>query len=122
MTLVDGDSSLTARHLIGTRITTGYAQTFAGATLIDSTANRTGSFRLFGVVYNGVSSSIRVNGAVGASGDAGSQSLGAVYIGRNNAGQPLIGDMSEVMVFTTAPTAGEITAIESYLNAKWAVY
>ena len=80
--------------------------------------------RQFTTIFNGASSVLRNNGAlVSATLNAGTNSLTGLTLGaRYSATVPLGGYLFEVMLYSGALSAGNITAVESYLNTKWAVY
>lgn len=121
--IVDGDGDGTTRHQLLYRTTTGYLQQFAG-NIINATTDLRGAFKVFSAVFNGASSSARVNGAAHLTGNPGAQAFGAVYIGRDGAagGALLIGNIAEIIVYDALLDAGQIAQVESYLNAKWSVY
>jgi hypothetical protein len=50
-------------------------------------------------------------------------SPGAFAVGGTNAGANLfIGDISEILIYNAALTAGQVSAVTSYLNGKWAAF
>lgn len=78
----------------------------------------------YSLIYNGSSSSGRVNGSLVNSGDAGTQSLTGVVLGAqcSLAIGWLTGDICEMLVYNALLTGDEIARVEAYLNTKWAVY
>jgi hypothetical protein len=76
---------------------------------------------------NGASMSIVVDGnSIASRADASGTNSGGtstLYIGgTGTASSTLTGDICEVLLYNVAPSAGDITLLVAYLNAKWAVY
>lgn len=72
-------------------------------------------------VFNGASSKLRKNGADFITGDIGAGAATQVLIGEpatNDGVQPF----GEVVLYSGALSASDISTLESYLNTKWAVY
>lgn len=75
-------------------------------------------------IYNGGSSTLRVNGAVANTGtvDANYQDtvvLGAQQVPNSDPDDNLQGKIGEALYYTTALTSPQLTAVESYLRTKW---
>jgi len=68
---------------------------------------------------NGGSSLIRVDGTQG-NGDLGDQEWTRLYIGGSNS-EYFLGDIGEVIIYTSVLTSDQILATEAYLTAKWTV-
>jgi hypothetical protein len=81
------------------------------------------TWRLFGFIFNKASSSIRIDGAEAATGsltfnDMDGITLNTAYGGSSPGGI----DLGEVVIITGASSVTASSQIETYLNAKWAVY
>lgn len=90
----------------------------AGANV--STAGADTAWHVHTAIYNGASSSHRLDGALGSSGNAGTNALASLNIGtyRNFAGfWP--GDIAELIIYTGALGSTDRAAVEAYLKAKW---
>ena len=73
-------------------------------------------------IFNGSSSTIRLNGSVAASGDSGSSSMsGSFLVGiANNLTQfPYNGMIAEICWYTGVLTSDQISSVESYMLTKW---
>jgi hypothetical protein len=82
-----------------------------------------GNYGQITAIYNGAASYLRSNQTFIASGDIGSQGLTGFKMGRSAAvGQPLNGDLCELMIFNRELTASEIWYLELYINRKWDVH
>lgn len=66
--------------------------------------------------YNGVQDTLTFTGTVGATTNAGIDTL---YLGNNNSANYWKGDMGELLIFTRTLTANEILGVEAYLTQKW---
>jgi hypothetical protein len=94
----------------------------AGTNLMTAGVTST-NWNIFTVTFNGLSSSIRANGASVASGNAGTNEPTGLRIGSSiSQTTGLSGDIAEFIVAIGAQSASTITAVESYLNAKWGAY
>jgi hypothetical protein len=83
----------------------------------------TAGCKIIRFVFNGASSAAFANAVSVVTGNAGTQSLAGLTVGRNSAGAaPFGGDISEILVYSGLLSASSIAAVEAYLNAKWAVY
>ncbi len=103
-------------------VTTGNLAMHGGTPLVSSTSTANQYLVLTGV-FNGATSALYVNGTSAATGNAGTNSLTGLTIGSNfNGGQTyLAGDINEVLLYSGALTAAQITALNRYLGARWAV-
>lgn len=82
---------------------------------------QTDAWAVIVAIYNGASSSIRVN-ATTVSGNAGSDNLPRVGVGSNrDVGDYFTGDIAEVLVYDPAPSAGELAQVRLGLGAKYGI-
>ncbi len=82
-------------------------------------------FMLLTAQFNGASSFGRTNGSANTVVNPGTNDLTLATLGADfNAtpGNTLNGDIAEVLVYNAALTAPQITQVETYLNAKWAIF
>jgi hypothetical protein len=118
--LLDGTSSDYSRYLFvaGSGNTLGL---YAGTTLNGPTLT-VGTVYHTTAIFNGGSSSVRINGGSPTSGNAGSAGSGGITIGSANngaGGEYVQFDFGEVFGYNVAVSAGNITDINTYLDAKW---
>lgn len=122
---------VSANHIIGGRIDTSTNTssgviapnatpnwiTYSGATIEDGVV--TTAPHIITVIFNGASSTLRVNG-VETTGDAGTRVLRQLGFGGNARGA-LFNNcyIGEFGLYTSAFTAGNISSIETYLRTKW---
>lgn len=95
---------------------------YSGVNLLGSVADP--NWHYFGSLFNGASSTLRVDGAQQAAGDAGSNNNYSVSVlGAINAsgGAPLSGGIAELVFVDASIGAGDRTKLESYLSAKYGV-
>lgn len=113
---IDGDSSRQIFNLQTTGV--GY-RVWAGTTLQGGT--RQTGFKLFRVKFNSTSSSLHINNTSTLSGDAGTNSIEGFQIGASThfGGGFANFDLCELLFYDADVSAGDITSIEAYLNAKW---
>lgn len=80
-------------------------------------------WHIFTLLANGASSVLRVDGADDVTGNAGANGLNGISIGSHydQASNPWIGDVSEVLVYTPSLANKDRNAVESYLAAKWGI-
>jgi hypothetical protein len=81
------------------------------------------NWNLFTVLFNGASSTARVNRALAASGDTGLNSLGGLTlaIDINLSSYPAAVDFSELIIVNGAITDANRNAVEQYLVSKWGI-
>lgn len=97
----------------------GALQLYAGNTL-SAPINLSATAGVVSAIFNGASSSVFLNGANSATGDAGSQSLAGYYIGQGGgATQEWFGNISEVIVYNSALSTVNRQTVEAYLKTKW---
>ena len=78
------------------------------------------NWHVLGGVFNGASSSQRVDGVQVSTGNPGSTALDTwIELGHYSNGYRYEGEIAEIVVYDHALTAPEITQIESYLMDKW---
>jgi hypothetical protein len=81
------------------------------------------SFDIVSAVFDGASSRLRVNGSVASTSNPGAAGFLALGVGAySTGGNPAVGDIGEVFVFSSALSLAQYQAIEAYLNTKWAVF
>jgi hypothetical protein len=116
---VDGKAGSPRNILVG-----GDADVYmAAGTNLFSTYITPANWTIHTLTFNGLSSSMRANGASVASGNAGTNEPTGLNIGAAISGTGGIsGDITEFIVALGAQSAGTIAAVETYLNTKWAVY
>jgi hypothetical protein len=118
--LMDGASADYSRYLFvaGSGNTLGL---YAGTTL-NGPALTVGTIYHTTAIFNGASSSVRINGGTATSGNAGSGGASGVTIGSSNngaGGEYAQFDFGEVFGYNSALSAGNLTDIHTYLDAKW---
>jgi hypothetical protein len=95
---------------------------FAGSAIL-AVGVTAANWNLYTAAYNTASSVLRANGAQVVAGNAGANSLAAMTIGaRFSLGLTLDGDFAELIVAAGLASAATISAVETYLNAKWGVF
>ena len=79
---------------------------------------------VWGVNFNGTSSNFRLNGLQSANGNAGTNGFAHPFrVARRVDGTVYLNvDIGEIIVTKKALTVNEARSLETYLNAKWAVY
>jgi hypothetical protein len=83
-----------------------------------------GSWSIINAVFNGASSAVHVNGGSDITGSAGTQTLTGISLGCEYNGATYYAqvDFAEVIVATGALSSGLRTQLDSYLNARYAIY
>lgn len=127
----DGNNNTTSRNTFFVEVTTRKAGLFAGTTVLaTSTSPAVDALFLGYGLYNTTASEVGFNGLTTASGNAGSQVLGAGWrIGAEGALSPgpsgsfyqWDGKISEVVFWTSNQSANR-TAIETNINSHYAIY
>lgn len=93
---------------------------FSGANVSGGTSDA--NKHIFTAVFNGASSSLRVDGASVLSGNAGAHSVGGLTIGANNSESILLdGDIAELIVYSDSLTTDERDQVEEYLSGKYGI-
>jgi hypothetical protein len=78
---------------------------------------------IISVNFNSVNSVIRTNGAAAVTGDVGTvPRIGFVIGDKSNHSQPFSGQIAEILVYSANLSSENVTNIEQYLNAKYAIY
>lgn len=108
------DGNVEPQVIIG-RTGGGLFYMFAGTVLSNGAADN--DWHVFAGVFNGASSEFFIDGASVATGNAGSNSLAAVMLSRNNNGATLglDGDILEAIVYSSALDSADITSVSTYL-------
>lgn len=97
----------------------GTLNIFAGTELVGTTALTLNSAAQLTAVFNGSSSSLRVNRSAQSSGNSGANSLsGNIYIGRSS-NTYWEGQIAEVVAYSAVLSASDRDAVETYLASKW---
>jgi hypothetical protein len=118
--ILDGGGSAYTRYIYypASGNTVGiYAGTVLGGPTIV-----TGTPYHLAAIFNGASSSIRINGGAPSSGNAGSSAasgftIGAAYNGASaEYGQT---DFGEIFAYNSVLSAGDLSDVFTYLDAKW---
>ena len=116
---IDGGDTGATRCV--TFINGGNWELFAG-TLLSGAAISADTWYYFIALFNGASSSLRVNGSEVLSGDAGAQDHGGYSIGSAFDGSAVWqSDFAEYGIQDGAISAGEITSLEAYIVDKYAL-
>lgn len=109
------------RHLLRLRTNSGTLQMFAGISVTPGTAIGTASAQA-AALYNGASSTLRVNGQSHTGLSVGGQSLDDMRIGADQAGgTPLIGAIAFLAVKNSALTAGELDDLDAWAQSTYGV-
>ena len=123
------DSNSAVQHALYRGGNTDLNNKFAfGAGSVSTEASISDSINvvLLTVIRNSNISTIRKNGIDGLSANVGTNILSGYRIGDIRAqvvnGYQLNGDIFEILIFPTALSNAERQSVESYLNAKWAIY
>ena len=95
---------------------------FASYIVLEDTINHQGAFHVFVGIFNGVSSSLLVDGTLTASGDIGSASLNSLRMQCDRAGSELSEiDMAEVLIYDHALSTTDRQNLEAYLGTKYGI-
>jgi hypothetical protein len=103
----------------------GFTSLDAGTAWIDGTAWAASTFFLSTVVVNGASSVLYKNGASDATGNPGSAGWATepIVVGSTDGTNNFLGgDVTEIIIYNSALSAGNRQQVENYLNAKYALY
>jgi hypothetical protein len=119
--LLDGASADYSRYLFvgGSGNTLGV---YAGGTPINGPTLTVGAAYYAVAIFNGASSSVRVNGGTATSGNAGSSGASGITIGSaNNGAGGEYGqfDFGEIFAYNSALSADYIADINAYAALKW---
>jgi len=126
--IVQTDGTGTGRNWVQYETTGDVQRTAIGGSGIDSDTSRVAvTTYLDGFIYDqsGATFNFRTNGAADGTHTSitGEAANGSVRIATaKSGGQDFGGQICEILIYDTVPSGGEIASIESYLNAKWAVY
>lgn len=112
--LIDG---ATARQVVYRDSTTKWSM-FAGA-LLTGAATADLNYHTFTAIFNGASSSERVDLGAYSSGAAGANALTSLLLGKGNTGSFYGIDEGEVLIYSTALSTPNRDTLESYLKTKW---
>lgn len=101
--------------------TTTSIQAFANSTMTPTITSVVGAVTQVGVLFNGASSTIRMNGAQISSGNLGVSGIGPeTVVGSNRfGGSPFKGTIAELLIYSKALSTTERDNAEAYLKAKW---
>jgi len=112
--ITDGQASST---ILG-KTTANSWNLFAGTGLLGGTVD--GGAHVHGGVFDGATSTRRVDGAVVASGNGGTSSHGGLRLAISNTGTNFWdGWIAEVVMYPTGLSAGDCSSVEAYLKTKW---
>jgi hypothetical protein len=118
--IFDGNNT-TNRHVFA-KLNTGIFLQHAGADNKATIDNLHGNYAIIGLAFNGVSSSIRVNGSDSLlfTGDCGTQSSVGITLGaRSNGNDYFIGECAEFIFLDSLPTTEIRQKLEGFLAWKW---
>lgn len=94
---------------------------WSGNTLVGSSSADTNP-HIFGCLFNGSSSELRIDGSSDVTGDAGTSSIaGFTLAAKFNDGNYSDMRIGEVLLYNAEKTSSEISDIESYLSDKWGI-
>ena len=95
---------------------------YAGAGLADGAAND--SWNIWSTLANGASSEYWINSVSKAAGDAGAQNPDGVTVGADagGVGSWWDGDVAEILIYDPSLSTANRTALENYLNDRYAIY
>lgn len=116
------DGALTNRCACGNSLGgTSKLDLFAGSVVGGPATGADSTFHLYAATFNNASSALRLDRAAYSSGTAGTQSLadGFTLGNRYTLAFNLIGNIAEVIIYTSALSAANIVLVENYLKAKW---
>lgn len=95
---------------------------YAGGDVEGTSDPRDGNFHVVEAIFNGGSSSIRVDGVLEGSGNAGGSGLTGLTLGGNNAGSDGLGGLQvETFVYDHAIDAGHRAALAAYFAARFGI-
>ena len=89
-------------------------EAFGGTALAGGTTDS--SAHAIGMIFNGASSSVQVDGTTVASGNAGANSQSAQM---DLGGDSLVGALGEVVLYASALSPGNMATMHTYLKNKW---
>lgn len=93
---------------------------YAGGAATVSGGTPDTAWHIFGMTWDGASSSLDVDGVTVASGDSGTQGLGGLTIGALYAGSiPFNGDFAEIAVYSDSKTSEEKTNWYNYASSRY---
>lgn len=117
---LDGGNGNPQRYLLGLAITTGFFQGFAGTLQSDST-DHSGAFHVLSCIFNGASSNGYVDGTlvVGPVNMGTGTGATQTYIGTDNSGTTLTGDIAEILVYSAGLSGTNRANIEAYAGNKY---
>lgn len=114
---VDGHSTL---HWVGTNGTAfRIASQTESANMNEAATN---NWSIYSALFNNTGSSLKINGGATKTGTTGTNKMTGIRIGAASNLAAWIGDIGEVIIYNAAVSAADRLLVESYLNAKWAVY
>lgn len=106
------------RHVAGHPLTSGNAGLFAGTGF--GAADTDTAINVWCGIFNTASSTLYKNGVSFATGNAGSHGLTGVTLGNSYDGSLATAkDICEYVLKTGVASAGELSAMQAYLKAKW---
>jgi hypothetical protein len=110
------------RCAMGQEIAGGAAGKFgayAGSALVDF-AHTPGAPHLYEVLFNGASSSVRVDGTEIVAGDPGANAMtGLSLFARYDGAVPTTGDIAEVIICAGEVTGADLTNLKSYITSRY---
>lgn len=118
--LVDGITAGTGRQILRLGIAGANWEIYAGTVLSGGTGDT--NWHVFTAVYNGASSSLRIDGTGVISGSGGTQGTsGGIRIGINNddASGMLDGYIGEMVFYNASVSTTDRDGLETYLHNKW---
>lgn len=113
---VDGT---TARQIVYSDQATNKWSYYAGTLQVSATSSDTTTFHVHSVVFNGVSSSYRVDGTSVSTANPGANALTALVLGRDSTTNFFQIDLGEWLLYTGAVSTPNLVLLEAYLKAKW---
>ena len=108
------------RHEVGSN---GSFHVLLGGSSFTTTIAPSTSKRIYGVIFNGASSSFAINGGAASTGNPGAQGITGLTLGaRFDLGAWGAVDISEFCFFSDTLSDANRTSLISYLNSKWSVF
>lgn len=80
------------------------------------------AFGIYALIFNGASSSGRINGGTGTSGNAGASAIAGIHVAaQGDGGGPFDGDLAELIIYNSALTLANMNIVGRYLAQKYAI-
>ncbi len=119
-----GGDSLKRQTLYSVYPTDQHFWGYYSGSVINSTTAVDTSAHIVGAIFSGASSVLYLDGASISTGNPGTQASDGVHLGLDQTGVANIwqGDLAEVIICDSALSAGNQALMNTYLNARFAIY